>query len=116
MNIYERFDRECRSEHCDDYGSCTGEHTEDRHDEIGFGFCAKMASSDCAICQAYAVIYREIENGEAHERICYECHNVFNLSTGNPYSEVLYAEGVGVYFQCDACFILESHAGGPDED
>ena len=118
MNIYERCDRECRSEHCDDYSLdyCTAWHTEEEHYEAEHGFCAKMVflSSGCGICREYAGIHREIQDGEVPERVCHQCFGIFKLSTENPYGEVLYYEGVGVYFECDACCILEG--AGDDEN
>ena len=107
-------------EDCDDYGVdyCAAWHTEEEHHAAEHGFCAKMAflSGGCEICQEFAGIHREVQDGEVPEQVCHECFGTFKLSTENPYGEVLYAENVGVYFQCDDCFILERHDDGSDED
>ena len=119
LNIYERCDRECRSEHCDDYGveycDATHNHAEDHAID---GFCARQAflAGECEICQEWQVIHKEIQEGEAPERICHECYAVFKLDTENPYGEVLYCEGVGVYFQCNSCLILDSVMEFPEEE
>ena len=112
LNIYERCDRDCRSEHCDDYGVeiCVGWHTEEERHEEGHEFCAKGAllSHGCEICQEYWAIWRELQDGKTPERICHECQYLFELDTENPYGEVLYCEGVGIYFECNSCFILDA--------
>ena len=113
-NIYARCDEHCKSEHCDDYGAdyCADWHTEEEHfGSPGHAFCAKMAflSHGCQICQEYWAIHREIQDGETPKRICHECQYLFELTSENPYGEVLYDEGTGaVYFECDACTVLES--------
>ena len=120
FDIYARCNAECKSKHCDDYGVdyCADWHTEEEHFESGHEFCAKMAflSSGCEICQEWADIHREIQDGETPKRICHECLSVFELSNENPYGEVLYDEGVGVYFECDKCFVLFGIDGGIDDD
>ena len=123
-NPFERCDRECRSERCDDYGTdyCADWHTEDEHFKPGHGFCAKMAwfSHGCEICQEYLAIWLELKDGEIPKRICHECHYLFELDYANPYGEILYDEGTGaVYFECDECCLLEGDMfedDGSDED
>ena len=117
LNIYERCDQKCRSEHCDDYGIeyCADWHTEEEHFQHGHGFCAKMAvlSHGCQICQEYWAIWRELQDGETPKRVCHECQYLFELNSENPYGDVLYDEGAGaVYFECDGCSGLE---GGDDD-
>ena len=112
-NIYARCDQHCKSERCDDYGAeyCADWHTEEEHFQPEHAFCAKMAflSHGCEICQEYWAIHREIQDGELPKRICHECQYQFELNSENPYNDVLYDEGTGeVYFECDACTVLES--------
>lgn len=111
-NIFARCDKECKSDHCDDYGVdyCADWHTEEQHFEPGHEFCAKMAflSSGCEICQNYWAIWRELQDGDTPIRICHECYIPFKLDSENPYGEILYHEDVGVYFECDECFTLDS--------
>lgn len=112
-NIYARCDKECKSDHCDDYGAdvCVAWHTEEEHFQSGHGFCAKMAflSHGCQICQEYSAIHRELQDGETPKRTCHECQYLFELDSRNPYADVLYDEATGeAYFECDECTVLES--------
>ena len=66
---------------------------------------------DCKICHERQRIQSELDSGITPERICVECYNVFELDKNNPFGDILFCEGVGVYFNCDKCFILEG-----DED
>lgn len=77
-------------------------------------------STGCNICQEYWAIHREIQDGEKHTRICQECQYPFELTSENPYAEVLYDEGVNaVYFICGDCAFSdredEGDWGGLDE-
>ena len=106
MNIYERCQDECKSEHCDDLGvevcvawqGCKEEHKKQ-------GFCAKAAflSYGCEICQEIAAIQQEIDSGVIPKRLCHECQAVFELSTENAYRDILVDERIGVYFECLNC-------------
>ena len=117
IDIYARCEKECKSPRCDDLGAdyCADWHTEKEHFVSPGRFCAKMAflGSGCQVCQEYQVIWRELQDGETPERICHECYDLFKLDSENPYGEVLYHEGVGVYYECDKCFLLEG--GGIDD-
>ena len=113
IDIYARCEKECKSEHCDDYGVdyCAAWHTEEEHFEPGNGFCAKMAflSHGCQICQEYWAIDKELHDGETPQCVCHECKCLFDLDSENPYGDVLYDEGAGeVYFECGECAIGES--------
>ncbi len=119
-NIFTRCDEQCKSERCDDYGAevCVAFHScgTDHESE---GFCAKAAflSGGCEVCQEYWAIHREIQDGEKHLRICHECQYQFELTSENPYNEVLYDEGTdAVYFTCDGCAFSEDEDDWLDED
>ena len=113
-DIFARCDERCKSERCDDIiltTACVDWHTSAEHAESLHDFCEKAASrpDGCKVCQEYLKIYTEIQSGRTPQRICQECHALFELNTENPYGGVLYAEEVGsIYFECDSCFILES--------
>ena len=116
-NIYERCNKECKSDHCDDYGAdyCADWHSEEEHHHTDeskvIRFCAKMAflAEGCNICQEYWAIHREIQDGEKHIRICHECQYQFEITAEDPYNEVLYDKNAGhVYFTCDGCAFLEN--------
>lgn len=51
--VYARCERECKSEHCDDYGVdyCAAFHNEEEHEESGFCVKAAYLSYGCEICQ-----------------------------------------------------------------
>ena len=119
FDIYADCEKNCKSDDCDDYGvGFCDWHTEEEHFERPGRFCAKAAflSHGCEICQEYQVIWREIEDGETPERICHECYDVFELDSENPYGDVLYYEGVGVYYECDKCCLLEGDSVDDLED
>ena len=106
--IYARCDQHCKSEHCDDDGAdyCANWHTEEAHINEMEDFCAKAAflSDGCEVCQEYWLIFRELSEGKKLLRICQECQYPFELTSENPYNEVLYDEGTdAVYFICDGC-------------
>ena len=106
MNIFERCEEECKSEYCDDLGPeiCVAWHGCDQeHKEHGFCATAAVLSSGCEICQELAAIQLDIDSGETPKRVCHECSDVFELSAENAYKDILYEEGVGVYFECMKC-------------
>ena len=106
MNISERCEKECKSERCDDLGAdvCVGWHGyEEEHEELGFCGKAAFLSHGCEICQEMTAIQQEIKSGQTPKRVCHECWDVFELDTVNPYKEILFHEGVGVYFECVKC-------------
>ena len=111
MDIYARCEKACKSEDSDDYGVgyCAARHN-DAEGHWTDDFCARQAvlATECEICQEWEVIHKEIQEGESPERICHECYNTFELNPENPFGDVLFQEGVGVYFECDACFVLDS--------
>ena len=101
----------CETECCGDegdYSTCERFHTEDEHED--FQFCVKAAylAYGCEICAECITISQEIRDGKTPQRICHECQYLFDLNAENPYGDVLYDEGVGVYFECNECFTREA--------
>ena len=64
---------------------------------------------DCKICHERKMIRHELYTNITPKRICSECQNVFELNKINPLGDILFCEGVGVYFTCDKCFVLEGY-------
>lgn len=118
MDIYARCEAECKSERCDDYGAdvCVAWHGSGAK-HAAHGFCGKAAflSFGCEVCQEYQAIQREIEDGETPKRVCHECLYLFEIDADTPFGAVLFQEGVGVYFECDDCFVVESDEAFDDD-
>ena len=119
MNIFERCDKECKSDRCDDHGAdyCVDSHTAAEHFKPGHDFCGRMAwlSHGCEICEEYLAIWMELKDGKVPQRTCRTCKYRFELNFQNPYGDILYDEGTGeLYFECDNCFVLK--ADNPSED
>ena len=71
----------------------------------------ERAKNILACVREVVLIHQEIQSGEKPEQICSECQSLFELDADNPFGDILYDEGVGVYFTCDECFVLEGREG-----
>ena len=69
MKVYERCNKECRSDDCDDYGvdGCAAFHTEEDHEEFGFCVKAAYASFGCEICTEIEYQQQIKRDKEKHE-------------------------------------------------